>query len=369
MHDCFSQLTKIKRYSIIASLFFGLLFCHTAHSQKLVQDSLVLQLNTSDFENFSFPFSIDTVLDLRSASKPRLLGIDETEVYGLVPIDLFILTPQPLTAIIHETFPKDTDMSPSHFSLGIKNFELSNRPFLIVLKRHQINARILFLHKSYGDSLIPQRELIYESGVTHFFLKGKLKTGYEQAFQKWLYALADDLSVVAEHSRDSQHELPYNYRLYSSKTPWMQLRVDSDVIILPDGFLLDGQLHFVYPEHNRMLFYSPRIIRLRSQNTFDAIEFGLLRTTLQYRLTNKYCLEFCANLLLGFNKWKDVETTQHKIYDALIGDLSMSQCFSFFPKDTKTVLFGVGFHQDLYYIYSQKIKFNAGLMLQIGMQL
>jgi hypothetical protein len=369
MYSCLTQLSTIKRYSIISLLFVGLLFSQSAYSQKLVQDSLVLRLNTSDFENLLFPFSIDTVLDFRSVFNPRLLGIDETEVYGLVPVDLHVLTSQPITDIIQEPFPKHPERLTTPLYIGLKNFEISNRPLLAVLKRYQINARVLMLHKSTGDSLIAQGELLFESGVTRFFLRSKLKSGYEQAFQKWLHALTGDLSTMAQYHQNTQHELPYNYRIYSPKAPWMQLRIGGDVILVPDGFLIDGQLNFVYPEHKRSLFYSPRLIRFRRQETFDAIEFGMLKTALQHRLTNKYCLEIRTNLLLGLNRWKDVETTSHKIYDALISDFSLSQSLFYFPKDTRSVIFGIGFHQNLYYIYSMGIQFQVGLLFKIGMQL
>ena len=143
MYDCLSHLSKVKRYSIISFLFVCLQFSHTAYSQKLVQDSLVLRLNTSDFENFLFPFSIDTVLDFRSVPFPRLLGIDETEIYGLVPVDLHILTSQPISEIIQNPFLKQAERSTTPLYIGLKNFEISNRPLLAVLKRYQINARLL----------------------------------------------------------------------------------------------------------------------------------------------------------------------------------------------------------------------------------
>jgi hypothetical protein len=159
---------------------------------------------------------------------------------------------------------------------------------------------------------------------------------------------------------------PYNFRSYSPNAPWMQLNAGGNFILTTEGFLIDGSLQFAYPEAKRLFFNSAGIIRFRHHKKFDSIEFGMVNNTLNYRLTNKYLFQFRSHLLLGLNRWKDMNTVKHKLYDALIGDVSISQSVFYHPRFARTAIFGVGFYQSVYYIYSMDFKFQFGLQIYLG---
>jgi hypothetical protein len=90
---------------------------------------------------------------------------------------------------------------------------------------------------------------------------------------------------------------------------------------------------------------------------------------MRYRLNPLWLAGYRCNLLFGLNRWKNMKQTDHELYDALIGDFSMMQSIHYHPKNAKTVTFGFGLYQGIYYVYSRDISFEAGFTVHLGMQL
>lgn len=64
-----------------------------------------------------------------------------------------------------------------------------------------------------------------------------------------------------------------------------------------------------------------------------------------------------------------MDIVKHKLYDALIGDFSISQTLNVFPINRRTPVLGLGFYQNVFYINSMNFKFQAGLLFNIGFKL
>ncbi len=340
-----------------------------ARPQKLVQDSLVLDLKSNFSDSILLPIKFDSIFDARQVANPRLVGIDEVNQYTFVPVDLLILTPKPLAEVIQAALPGATPAASQHLALGLNHFEVSTTKPLPFQNRHQIHASMTLFQSNPSDTLTPIGELIFDSGITKFFKKPKLKTGYETAFQVYLQDLTRTLQACANHFENSQNPLPYNYRPFRSNPPWLQLNTGTQVIWLPQGFLVDGHLFFTYPEVTRTFQKSITTLRYRKDEVFETIEFSLFSKFLNYRLNSKFLFQFRSQLFLGINRWKDLQTAKHKLYDAVLGDLSFSQNFLFHPVHARTLYFGIGLHQNVYYIYAKNFKFQPGFIFQIGMQL
>ena len=149
----------------------------------------------------------------------------------------------------------------------------------------------------------------------------------------------------------------------------MQLSAGTEIIILQNGFLSDGILSCSYPETKRMFFEATGTMRFRKENKFESIEYGLINSSLFYRLNPNFLLRFRSNLFLVINRWKDMKTTEHKVYDALIGDLSFSQSILYFPIHKKTFTIGFGCFENLYYIYSKYFNFLPDVIFSAGLKL
>jgi hypothetical protein len=351
--------------SFFLALALVIFIAHDINAQKLIQDSLLLNFENDLSETLQFPIKIDTVFDYRDVPYSRLIGIDEVNKYVFVPVDLHLVTSRPFADVVRQALPDAAPGAKNQLSLGIYHFDISKRGGFL-FERYQINALVRLYRPSNVDSLTPVGELIFESSRTKFFTKAELKRGYESAFRVWNQQLAEDLVALVQRMENDGTPLPYNFRSYSPSAPWMQLNAGGNFILTNDGFLIDGSLHFAYPEARRLFFNSAGVIRFRHQKKFESIEYGLLNNSLNYRLNNKYLFQFRSHLLLGFNRWKDMNTVKHKIYDALIGDLSISQSVHFHPRFARTPIFGVGFYQSIYYIDSMGFKFQVGVVVHLG---
>jgi hypothetical protein len=365
-----NRFLSLKKISILLAFLFFICFLqtHVVWSQKLIQDSLLLNFENDLSKTIPFSIKIDTVLDFRDVPYSRLIGIDEVNKYVFVPVDLQLVTSRPFANVVQDALPETASDAKEHLSLGICHFDISNRAGFL-FKRYQINALVRLYHPFNADSLMPVGELILESSGTKFFTKAELKRGYESVFQVWNQKLAHDLVSVVKGMENEGTPLPYNFRSYSPNAPWMQLNVGGNFVLANDGFLIDGSLHFAYPEAKRLFFNSAGILRFRHQQKFESIEYGLLNNTLNYRLNNRYLFQFRSHLLLGLNRWKDMKTVKHKLYDALIGDFSITQLLHYHPRFARTPIFGVGLYQSVYYIDSMSFKFQFGAVFHLGRQL
>jgi hypothetical protein len=337
--------------------------------QKLVQDSLILNIKPVIAESLHLSCTIDSVRDLRPAAEPRTLAIDEMNHYSFVPVDLYIKIPQPLTDIISASLLQGKAGAEAHLCLGINQLELSNHPFLLLFKKYQVNALATFYHTSENDSLIPQGVLVFQSTAKRFFFGSTLQKGYESAFTAWLVDLSCNVSTTTQFLAGDRKTAPYNYRPFKQNAPWMQLNAGTDLTMTNDGVTIDAQLHFTYPEATRLFSESPGTIRFRHQKKYDAIEYGLVNHVVNFRLDPVWLLQFKSNLFIGVNRWKDMKTVNHELYDALIGDFSISQAVHYHPQFARTLWFGCGLAQVVYYIDSQGFQFQYGLVCKIGFQL
>jgi hypothetical protein len=134
--------------------------------------------------------------------------------------------------------------------------------------------------------------------------------------------------------------------------------------------LLDNEIYFSHREAGKRFFRSGGYnIRYRNANDFESIEFGLSNDYLFYRLSPKLLLQGKSQIMFGLNRWKDIQTTKHKLYDAVILDYSMSQSLVFNPLDKRSILFGIGLMENIFYVYSKDFQFQAGPLLHLGIKL
>ena len=340
-----------------------------AHSQKLISDSLILDLTFELPEPQKPQIKIDSVFDFRTTKDPRLIGIQEITHYGVVPVDYFIKTQKPLNQIIQEILPIDVAAKDNYLSLGVKHFELSHQSHFLLFEKYDLKALIEIYKRANRDSLLPVGELVYSSGASEFIINAKLKKGYEKVFGIWSQELIKNLESVSQNIKNNQNPLPYNFREQKLSSPWMQLYTGADFVYFRCGFIFDSYLAFNYPETKRLFSRSTKILRFRRDKKFNSIEYGLMNHSINYRINTSFILRFKCDLFFGINQWKDMKVTKHKVYDALIGDLSLSQSFNFFPIHKKTLFAGFGFFQNVYYIYSKDFKFQPGLKINAGLQL
>lgn len=326
-------------------------------SQKLVRDSLILDIPVS--ERSLSASDMLSVTDLRENARPRRVAIDEITRYSLIPVDREILLNTPLTDLVSRSLRFAEEPLP--IVLGIRKLDLSTRSHMLFFKQYRLNAMI-----SVSDSGSSRESgvLLYDTRKTRFFIGSSLKTGYEAVLSQWMDALQNDMDAF-----NPAHAPPYHYRTGAFTEPWMRLAAASDLILTSGGFLIDAQLCFKTPETRRLFWESTGLLRYRHEKTFESIEWGFVNQTLAYRWHPSWLFLIRTHLLFGINRWKNMKIVEHQLQDALIADGSLVQTIRFQPRDQRTVVFGLGLYQDVYYVYASGFCFQAGVTFSVGVRL
>jgi hypothetical protein len=142
-----------------------------------------------------------------------------------------------------------------------------------------------------------------------------------------------------------------------------------DFSVGTQGLMMDGDIFFGHREAQKRFFRSGYSVRYRYSETFESIEFGLSNDYWFYRCRPSLVFRAKSQLMYGFNRWNDVKTADHKIWDAFIINYSLSQSLIYDPLDKRSIVLGLGLVEDLYYVYSKSAQFQLGLLVNLGFKL
>ncbi|MBN1782685.1 hypothetical protein JW948_16230 [bacterium] len=334
-------------------------------TESLIRDSLFLDIPVIEAENV--PFSVDSVSDDRGVPDPRLVAVDEVSKYFYVPVDRFIITGRPLAALIQDRFQSGSDHSDAHIRLGLDHFRLQRSTVALFFKHVRLNAAVS-LH-SGPDRSVPERTLVFDKGITRFFIGNPMKKGYETVLRSWLGDIPGAVCSADAYIRSGSGCPPAGLVPAETGSSWMRLNMTGDLIATPEETIMDGRIFFSYPETALWTTRFDGLLRFRSGKKRDSVEWGIVNVSAARRLNRDWRLLFRTHLLLGLNRWKDMKTADHELYDALIGDFCLVQGLGYQPLHARSLLFGAGFYQGMTVIYSEGIRFQFGLVVHTGVTL
>ena len=76
-----------------------------------------------------------------------------------------------------------------------------------------------------------------------------------------------------------------------------------------------------------------------------------------------------SQIMLGINRWDDIDANGHDMWDIILVDVSFSQTIQFNPRSRGSILLGVGLMESANYVYSKGLRFQPGVVLQAGFKL
>lgn len=325
-----------------------------------MQDTLIIHLNPVLVDSIHIPAKIDSVLDLREVDNPCLLKIDEIKKYVFIPVDRHIISAKPPAQVIHRALPFTQD-SDTCISVGIRQLEFEKQTHFFFLNRSTLSASMQFRREGHETPVI----IHYESFFDRFLKSPSLKESYQKNFESFIQNMAVDLSAYSRALPFKDNSLTDNHH----DCPWNFLNSGSDIIYNFSGYIIDGYLYFSHPEIQKITLRAGGVLRYRNEEDFESLEYKLANDFLFYRLNRIAAIRFKSQLLLGINRWKDMDHVKHELYDAMIFDLSLAQSVHYFPINRKSLLFGIGIQESVYYIYSLGFRFQTGLLLQVGLQI
>jgi len=363
-------LTNIQKQTSLVILF-GFLWVYlpgTLTGQILVQDSLLVSFeNAGDLAPFNF--CIDSVVDHRE-EPARFVGSYETNKYLFIPVDLLIYSQKPLNEEISEALAGFSPANDSpHFKLVINEFELVRNTKSLFYPRYLCQANLAVYQLQPSQNPVPLGSLIYESSAYKPLFGDKLRTGFNKVLHNWQRELQNNLAEITNQLNSNQEPVLENLRPINAHARPVNLLGGGDFIWGTRDWIVDGEIFFSPREAKRSFFRSGYPLRYRRAHHFEAIEFGFSNDYWFYRWHRKWIFRIKSQLMYGFNRWNDFKTTKHKLWDLLIGDYSLSQSLIFNPLDKSALTFGFGLQENVYYVYSQGVKFQIGLLLNLGVKL
>jgi hypothetical protein len=314
--------------------------------------------------------NIHTVQD-RRGERPSVVGLYEVNRYLFIPVDLMIATKNSLADEVFRTLGGAGNKPDSlGINLVIDEFDLSEKTSSWFFPHYRLNASMRLFRESAVNDSECIGELAHEIIVHKPLIGATLKNGFEKALRKWQGKCITHLTKLFENQKLCQPITLGNFRTRMYQEKRIHMICGSDMTVTPDGRLIDGAVFFSHREVGRCYFRSGGYhLRYRMNRTWESIEFGLSTDYLFYRFHHRALLRIKSQLMIGLNQWKDIATQNHTLYDAFIGEWAFSQTVLFDPQDRRSIVFGIGLMESVYYIYSKDVRLETGIIFHLGVKL
>lgn len=365
--NIFLKFPKTNLYFFISVTIFTILIVQDlTFSQTLVQDTLIISFkDISDHQDFR----IDSILDRRD-EQPNIIGIYEKSKYLFVPIDLLLYLKNPITIeLFNRLKNSDSLQFKPNIKLVIDEFSLSKKSNSLFYPRYHQQSTISIYYNKADSNSIYLGELLHETSHRTKVFGDNLQKGFNQVVQNWQTEFISDLNKISNSLQQNQKPKLYNLRLKNQNSKSTNMIVGIDFMVGTESTIWDGEIYFSNREAQKRFFRSGYILRFRNSKLFDSIEYGISTDNIFHRFTPNILLRIKSQLMFGFNRWNDFKSTKHKLWDAFILDHSLSQTLIYNPLDKQSILFGIGVFQNVYYVYSKKINFQFGLVVNFGLKL
>lgn len=337
-------------------LILFVLFCFTSLSaQTLVEDTLVVPLR---FSRIPIAFAVDSIRDERECEDPTLLDYGEIIRFLFVPIDQKICADRPVAQAIADAFQCIASDSIKSVRLGLRHLDFFQETHFLFYHRDHLYASMRVYPP---DRRVPLGELVYNCQRSRWLKGISLRNRYPSLFQDFVDQLGKDLN--------SPYEKMLQKAMHFRQNPWMRVFGYGEWTLMPNGYLLDGSVDFLFPEIHSTFLQSFSVLRYRSEKRFDAIEWAIFSDAFFRRIDRHWLFRISTQGFWGINRWKDVKRKSHTLYDIFIVDCSLAFGFHFQPRVWKGPVVGFGIRGNASYVYSLDFRIQPGFYFQIGWQL
>jgi hypothetical protein len=213
-------------------------------------------------------------------------------------------------------------------------------------------------------------EILYEIPRRPALFGDKLKNGFQKVIYQWQQEFSTDLNTIAVSLTDNQTPRLENFRAEAYTGKSINLYSGISYIRYPDSHVIDWEMFFSHREARRWFIRTGGYqLRFRNATDFESLSFGLSRDYVFHRLKHNFVFKVKSQLMLGVNRWKDIQTINHEIYDAAIFEYVLGQDIVYNVLDKRSILFGIGLQENVFYIYSKKLQFMMGVSIYLGVKL
>jgi len=287
------------------------------------------------------------VLDTRDFPG-RVLDIQQTEKYHVIPVDQYIALNRSLADLFSECFIRDSiDFDGTLYIADLKMW-YDDKPFLA--KGRRLNAYTVL----YDHDKKPVSDWLWEVSVNKIH-KEKEADQIRRMVEKWL-----DLQSAAIQSQAFHPRLyPYLFR--------RQLLVWTDVIAFSDGYALNAHLTLDFPpdQEQKWVRGSPGVF-YRKAAYHESIAIGGLDQQWYRRINDRWVVRLAATGRLGFNNFDNTRYSHLDFWNVLFLNVSSLVSLNYRPVYHKGVFVGIGLFNSFNILPEVVDRYEFGLNLTVG---
>lgn len=351
-------MSCLRKWDFSRRIILILLECScfaSLHAQTLVLDTLVVPLR---FSPIQIALAIDSLRDERECDDALLLDYGEITRFLFIPIDQKICADLPIAQTIVNAFEWISSDSGKSVRLGLKHLDFYKEKHFLFFHQYHLYASVRVYS---SEAWVPLAEWVYDCQRSRWVKGISLREWYQSLFQDFVHQLGKDLS--------SPHIEMFQKNMHFRENPWMRLFVYGEWTRIPNGFLLDGSIDFLFPEMHSSFLQNSGVLRYRNEKRFESIEWAIFSDSFFHRIHSLWLFRMASQGFWGINRWKDVKRKSHTLYDIFILDCSLALGIHFQSKTWRGPVFGLGIRGDASYVYSLDFRILPGYYIQFGWQL
>lgn len=346
---------KPKRSPFFLGCFVLCLFLMPTYlfAQNWVADTLSISLGVNDTLQYSF--SIDRVMDSRPEQE-RFVSVYEKKKFLFFPVDQIVRTEKPLQLEFLNKFEQDSINIPK-FAVDISRFYLNEVTGL--------GVREVTLSTTFELSRLEKEDTSFLGTLYYEFphqvkKKVPLTDAYEKTIDAWGAQLNKDLTLIDKNLDVVLKDNLYHFRR-GAKPIKKNFYTELELFGGLNYWGIDGELWFSEPEGNRIFTRQVGIMRYVSLPTHQAVAIGKNVRMWNYRVNDQMLFTNKIAVLIGFNNWKDMGTTSHKLEELAYFNASFTQRINFNQLDQTGLVFGLGIMEDFSYVIYHQPQVRIGL--------
>jgi hypothetical protein len=304
------------------------------------------------------PLPYDSLLADRPALVPvrddrplpaNQLGIGQTKKLRYIPVDQYLTLAEPLnltlSRVLSDSVPvmlRDT-LVIDHLSIWYDGGP--------VLNKGQILNGYTHLVDSQGTTI---RDWQWEIRV-----KQKRKEEREEYLGRLMTAWIDEQrqALVAPGDDRTLSPTPYGRQFQ----PWL------DVILLPDGYILNSHLTLYYPpDHMRKYVRGAPGIYYRKSSRHESVAIGGKDQQWYLRLGDTWQARFNVTFRFGFNNFNPDYFEYVDWWNIFLMNLGLTAALEYRPVYHRGLYAGLGVHESINILPEVVDRFSPGLLITLG---
>jgi hypothetical protein len=329
------------------------------HSQKLAEDTVTFLFQPSS-PGYGAP-CVARITDSRNVPE-TWTGTFPKKKLLLIPVDVLYCNREPMAQSLQRGFPSSPG-DPSCYYLDIRDLSIRYRrsrffPAFVL-------SAIIPVYQGDEDSLVLAGSLVYNNDYKKL-RREKVDAACPRILYTWYPQFREDLAVI---SRDHEAGSTSGERLYWMEgviPPEERMHLAVSGTIGPDWWQAEAEIWFTGVETCRKWICTSSILRYQNHREFESIAFGKGTEHLRYRLNPFISYDASFSLLIGINKWKNLQEMKPTLFQIPQLNISTLQSVVLAAPNRRGLFIRAGVQGNLYYIYDKKPGFQAGFYLGAG---